>query len=176
MAVAEYNGGGRKGFVIIPEGRGGRSWLGFALELWRFLNNFQKFHSGGKGPVPIRCELAVVVDTRPFAKVVVGQRQCGGSSTGLGASSPEAQTTNGQEVYGMRNEEAPQHVVERTSATEDVRCSGNEVRTILQSLKPQLENLRGGADRLIREVVLVLEQGGSSPPDNSSQARNMLEA
>jgi len=69
LAVAEYNDGGRKGFIIIPEGRGGRSWLGFALELWRFLNNFQKFHGGGKGPVPIGCEHVVVVDTRSFVAV-----------------------------------------------------------------------------------------------------------
>lgn len=62
----------------------------------------------------------------------------------------------------MRNEEAPQHVVERVSAAKDLRGSGNEVRTILQSLKPQLEDLKGDVDWLIREVVLVLEQGGSS--------------
>lgn len=58
--------------MIILEGRG-IGWLGFALELRRFLNTFQKFYDGGKGPVPVRSEMAVVVDKRSFAEVVVGQ-------------------------------------------------------------------------------------------------------
>lgn len=52
--------------MIILEGRG-IGWLGFALELRRFLNTFQKFYDGGKGLVPVRSEMAVVVDKRSFA-------------------------------------------------------------------------------------------------------------
>jgi hypothetical protein len=62
LAVAEYDSGGRRGFVIIPKGKGGRGWSGFAIELRRFLDAFQKFYGSGKGtsgPV-LRRELDVV--------------------------------------------------------------------------------------------------------------------
>jgi hypothetical protein len=37
LAVAEYRGGGRRGFVIILEGRGGSSWSGFTLNVHRLI-------------------------------------------------------------------------------------------------------------------------------------------
>jgi hypothetical protein len=77
--------------VIILEGRGGRDWLGFALKLQRVLEAFQMAYGGGKRPSTlVRCELAIVVDKRLFAEVVVGQRQRGGSSSGHDMSSPKA--------------------------------------------------------------------------------------
>jgi hypothetical protein len=33
LAIIEYGGGGRRGFVVILGGRGGRGWAGFVLEL-----------------------------------------------------------------------------------------------------------------------------------------------
>lgn len=62
----------------------------------------------------------------------------------------------------MKNEEAPQHAFNCVSVAEDVQGSGNDIRTVLQSLKQQLENPRGDVDQLIGEVVLGLEQGHSS--------------
>lgn len=56
VAVVEYGSGGRRGFVIFMEGRGGRGWSGFALELRRFLEAFQLPYDGGKGPsTPVTC-------------------------------------------------------------------------------------------------------------------------
>jgi hypothetical protein len=47
LAVAEYGGGGRKGLVVIPKGRCGRGWRGFALELQKFLESLQSSCSTG---------------------------------------------------------------------------------------------------------------------------------
>jgi hypothetical protein len=42
--------------VIFFEGREGRGWSGFALELRRFLEAFQTPYDGGKMPlVPVTC-------------------------------------------------------------------------------------------------------------------------
>jgi hypothetical protein len=41
MAVAEYGGGGWRGFVVISEARGGQGWPGFVLKLWKVLETFQ---------------------------------------------------------------------------------------------------------------------------------------
>jgi hypothetical protein len=40
LAVAEY-GGGQRGLVVILKHRGGSGWLGFSLELHKFLDFFQ---------------------------------------------------------------------------------------------------------------------------------------
>lgn len=67
--------------------------------------------------------------------------QHGGSSTGLSASLLEALTTNDQETSEMRNKEARQHAVRHASAAEMYEAVA--IMRFLQSLKPQLENLRG---------------------------------
>lgn len=73
----EYGGGSRRGFVIIPEARGGRGWSGFALEPWRVLEAFQMTYGGGKVPLaPVRRELAVVVDKRSLAEEAVQRKIC----------------------------------------------------------------------------------------------------
>jgi hypothetical protein len=86
---------------------------------------------------------------------VVGQRQRRGSSAGLDASPTNAQSTVDQEAYEIRNKEAPQDAFSRASVAKDVQGNGNDICTILQSLKQQLENLRGDVDRLIGKVVWV---------------------
>lgn len=48
LAVAECGGGGRRGFVVILEGRGGRGWLDFVLKLQRFLEAFQMPYGRGQ--------------------------------------------------------------------------------------------------------------------------------
>lgn len=80
---------------------------------------------------------------------MVGQRQRRGSSAGLDASSSNAQSTVSQEAYKIRNKDAPQDAFNRASCAKDVQGSGNDVCTILQSFKQQLENLRGDVDQLI---------------------------
>jgi hypothetical protein len=40
LTVAAYRVGSQRVFVIILKGRGGRGWLGFTLELCRFLYSF----------------------------------------------------------------------------------------------------------------------------------------
>lgn len=48
LTVVEYGGGGPRGFVVIPEGRGGRGWRGFVVELRMFLEYFQSSHGVGR--------------------------------------------------------------------------------------------------------------------------------
>lgn len=47
LALTEYRGGGRRGCILIPEGREGMGWSGFALELRKALEFFHSFVSAG---------------------------------------------------------------------------------------------------------------------------------
>lgn len=84
MAVAEYEGGGQRGFVVILEGRGGRGWVGFVLKLRKVLETFQT--SFGYGPIPCHSGVPLVgtlplVEGAPYntfdtGGVCVGRGRC----------------------------------------------------------------------------------------------------
>jgi hypothetical protein len=66
--MAKYGGGGRRGYVVILEGRDENGWRAFAFELRKVLELFQSLHDSG-----IRVKST-------------GKRKAGLPSNGLGES------------------------------------------------------------------------------------------
>ena len=44
--MAEYGGDGRQSFIVVREGRGGKGWRSFDLELHSVLQNFHSIYGG----------------------------------------------------------------------------------------------------------------------------------
>ena len=51
--MAEYVGGGWKGFIVVLEGRGGKGWSSFSLKLHSVLYFVHENHNGGSRPQPV---------------------------------------------------------------------------------------------------------------------------
>jgi len=131
LALAEYDGLGRKGFIVVQEGKGGKGWSSFSLELRLVLYFLFTIYGGGSRPRP-----AVV-------------QRGGRLSHGLGGSVPVHALKPPKEVVGYRS--YAEFLKERPTSSSSVRgISGNFVST---SLKGQLIRRLGLASH--RDVGLV---------------------
>jgi len=97
-------------------------------------------------------ELAVVVDKRSYAEVLVKSRQCRGSFVYLDAQVSKAQSVNSWKAYAERNANVSRISVDHVCATEGMSGNVKDVSIVLHSLKKQLEDLRGEVDHLIGEA------------------------
>ncbi|KAE7996913.1 hypothetical protein FH972_001591 [Carpinus fangiana] len=77
MAIEEFTGNGRRGFILIPDGKKKWGWCG-VVEVLQYLFSIylHEMHTSGHWFTPIESHSVLV--NRSFAQVVVGQ---GGQTT-----------------------------------------------------------------------------------------------
>lgn len=83
LAFPEYEGGVRRGFVVIPKGRGGRGWACFVPELRKVLETFQT--SFGNGEIACHSGYPWWVLFLPLKGAPYSTLDAGGVSVGRGS-------------------------------------------------------------------------------------------
>jgi hypothetical protein len=87
MEITEYGRGGRRSFVVIPEGREGQGWKHCIVQLGRLVMYMEKTRDTELTKAPVKPR--VVVPGRTFAAVVKGKNSEKGEEGKMGNSAPE---------------------------------------------------------------------------------------
>jgi hypothetical protein len=72
MEITEYGRGGRRSFVVIPEGREGQGWRHCILQMGRLVKYLEQVRDTTKKSIPVQSR--EVVPGRTFADVVEGKK------------------------------------------------------------------------------------------------------
>jgi hypothetical protein len=144
MEITEYGRGGRRSFVVIPEGREGQGWKHCIVQLGRLVNYMNKMRDTEVKKVPIQPR--EVVPGRTFAAVVEGKN----SETGTEQKEEGKMGNSAEEINGgtvEKSEKGKEKKLESENHAdlkwEDFLAMLNEGFINMKIMRDMLEDMKG---------------------------------
>jgi hypothetical protein len=144
MEITEYGRGGRRSFVVIPEGREGQGWRNCILQMGRLVKYLEQVRDMTKKSLPVQPR--AVVPGRTFADVVEGKKPETGTekreegSMGISAAEINVETV---ENFEKGKEKILKPVNQAALKWEDLVVTLNEGVFNMRIMRDMLEDIKG---------------------------------
>jgi len=143
MELSEYGGGGRRSYVVIPEGSDGKGWLDVGVQLQKLITYHAKQKAGGitfgrKTDAVLKAAPTITSlrrEAQSYAAVLGGKASTGGRVSAEGRGNTDFRMEPEKEAPGV---ESGDHAVERgvlDSKRSAVSIMGNDRQNNLEEAK-----------------------------------------
>jgi hypothetical protein len=144
MEITEYGRGGRRSFVVIPEGREGQGWRQCILQMGRLVKYLEQVRDTTKKSLPVQPR--AVVPGRTFADVVEGKKPETGTEKreegSMGISAAEINV-----AIVENSEKGKEKILEPVNKValkwEDLAVILNEGVFNMRNMRDMLEDIKG---------------------------------